>query len=145
MFLEWSHGDATPITLYPHAGLGITCCLWHTPRPPISWSGSPVLAPADFAGFAHASQKSLQIGAGAGELNAILIMTFGVLQSAVSATGEEIGSRGFLVPALAQRLNSTVVALVSDVIWAVGTTLLSSSERTTARRQSGWLSYASRS
>ena len=119
MFLEWSHGDATPITLYPHAGLGITCCLWHTPRPPISWSGSPVLAPADFAGFAHASQKSLQIGAGAGELNAILIMTFGVLQSAVSATGEEIGWRGFLVPALAQRLNFTGVALVSGVIWAL--------------------------
>jgi hypothetical protein len=46
------------------------------------------LAPADFASFAHASQKSLQIRAGAGELNAILIMTFGVLQSAVSATGE---------------------------------------------------------
>ena len=48
------------------------------------------LAPADFAGFAQASQKSLQIGAGAGELNAVLIMTFGVLQSAVSATGEEL-------------------------------------------------------
>jgi hypothetical protein len=46
------------------------------------------LAPADFASFAHASQISLQIRAGAGELNAILIMTFGVLQSAVSATGE---------------------------------------------------------
>src|ERR1700677_4009882 len=61
------------------------------------------LAPADFTGFAHASQKSLGIGAGAGELNAILIMTFGVLQSAVSATGEEIGWRGFLVPVLAQR------------------------------------------
>ena len=63
------------------------------------------LAPADFAGFVHASQNSLRIGTGAGELNAILIMTFGVLQSAVSATGEEIGWRGFLVPALAQHIN----------------------------------------
>jgi membrane protease YdiL (CAAX protease family) len=77
------------------------------------------LAPADFTGFAHASQKSLGIGAGAGELNAILIMTFGVLQSAVSATGEEIGWRGFLVPVLAQRWNFTGVALVSGVIWAL--------------------------
>lgn len=77
------------------------------------------LAPADFAGFAHASQNLLQIGTGAGELNAILIMTFGVLQSAVSATGEEIGWRGFLVPALAQRLNFSGVALVSGVIWAL--------------------------
>jgi uncharacterized protein len=77
------------------------------------------LAPADFTGFAHASQKSLAIGAGSGELNAMLIMTFGVLQSAVSATGEEIGWRGFLVPALAQRWNFTGVALVSGVIWAL--------------------------
>jgi uncharacterized protein len=77
------------------------------------------LAPADFAGFQHASQKSLQIGAGAGWLNAALIMTFGVLQSGVSATGEEIGWRGFLVPVLAQRLNFTGVALVSGVIWAL--------------------------
>ena len=77
------------------------------------------LAPADCAGFVHASQKSLLIGAGAGELNALLIMTFGILQSAVSATGEEIGWRGFLVPVLAQRLNFTGVALVSGVIWAL--------------------------
>jgi len=77
------------------------------------------LAPADFAGFSHLSQKSLQIGSGAGALNALLIMTFGVLQSGVSAAGEEIGWRGFLVPALAQRLNFTGLALVSGVIWAL--------------------------
>ena len=77
------------------------------------------LAPADFAGFSHLSQKSLQIGSGAGVLNALLIMTFGVLQSGVSAAGEEIGWRGFLVPALAQRLNFTGLALVSGVIWAL--------------------------
>jgi membrane protease YdiL (CAAX protease family) len=77
------------------------------------------LAPADFAGFAHASQNLLQIETGAGVLNAILILTFGVLQSAVSATGEEIGWRGFLVSALAQHLNFTGVALVSGIIWAL--------------------------
>jgi membrane protease YdiL (CAAX protease family) len=77
------------------------------------------LAPADFAGFSHLSQKSLQIGSGAGALNALLIMTFGVLQSGVSAAGEEIGWRGFLVPALAQRLNFTGLALVSGVVWAL--------------------------
>jgi uncharacterized protein len=77
------------------------------------------LAPADFAGFSHLSQKSLQIGSGAGVLNALLIVTFGVLQSGVSAAGEEIGWRGFLVPALAQRLNFTGLALVSGVIWAL--------------------------
>jgi uncharacterized protein len=76
-------------------------------------------APANLTDFEHVSQKALQIGVGAGELNAFLIMTFGVLQSAVSATGEEIGWRGFLVPALAQHLNFTGVALVSGVIWAL--------------------------
>ena len=77
------------------------------------------LAPDDFAGFLRSSQRSLDIGAGAGVLNAVLIMTFGVLQSGVSATGEEIGWRGLLVPALAQRLNFTGVALISGLIWAV--------------------------
>jgi membrane protease YdiL (CAAX protease family) len=80
---------------------------------------STKLAPADFAGFLRASQKSLHFGTGAGALNAALIMTFGVLQSSVSATGEEIGWRGFLVPVLAQRLNFTGMALVSGLIWAL--------------------------
>ena len=80
---------------------------------------STKLAPADFAGFLRASQKSLHFGTGAGVLNAALIMTFGVLQSGVSATGEEIGWRGFLVPVLAQRLNFTGVALASGLIWAL--------------------------
>ncbi|HEY1986475.1 MAG TPA: CPBP family intramembrane glutamic endopeptidase [Terracidiphilus sp.] len=77
------------------------------------------LAPADFDGFMRASERSLHIGAGAGVLNAVLIMSFGVLQSGVSAMGEEIGWRGFLVPVLAQRLSFTGVALVSGLIWAL--------------------------
>jgi membrane protease YdiL (CAAX protease family) len=77
------------------------------------------LAPADFAGFLRASERSLHIGVGAGVLNAALIGTFGVLQSGVSATGEEIGWRGFLVPALAQRFGFTGVALLSGIIWAL--------------------------
>ena len=77
------------------------------------------LAPADFASFLHASERSLHIGSGAGVLNAALIITFGVLQSGVSATGEEIGWRGFLVPTLAQRFGFTGVALFSGIIWAL--------------------------
>jgi uncharacterized protein len=80
---------------------------------------STKLACADFGGFLRASQKSLHLGTGAGLLNAALIMTFGVMQSGVSATGEEIGWRGFLVPVLAQRLNFTGVALLSGFIWAL--------------------------
>ncbi len=77
------------------------------------------LAPADFTGFLRASQRSLHIEAGAAVLNAALIMTFGVLQSGVSAAGEEIGWRGFLVPVLAQRFGFTGVVLVSGAIWAL--------------------------
>jgi len=77
------------------------------------------LAPADFAGYSEASRRMLHIGPGAGVLNAALIMTLGVLQSGVSATGEEIGWRGFLVPVLATRFNFTSVVLISGVIWAL--------------------------
>ena len=76
------------------------------------------LAPQAFAAFADASRKTLQIGPGAAVLNGAMILTFGVLQSGVSAAGEEIGWRGFLVPALAQRLNTGGVVLVSGLIWA---------------------------
>lgn len=80
---------------------------------------STKLAPADFAGYLKASQRMLHLGTGAGVLNAALVMTFGVLQSGVSATGEEIGWRGFLVPVLACRFNFPSVALISGIIWAL--------------------------
>ena len=49
------------------------------------------------------------------------VLTFlvvGSLQSLLSATGEELGWRGFLVPALAQRFSFTRVAIISGAIWA---------------------------
>jgi uncharacterized protein len=42
----------------------------------------------------------------------------GTLQSTFSATGEELGWRGFLVPALAQRMSFTGTSIVSGAIWA---------------------------
>lgn len=45
-------------------------------------------------------------------------VVLGLLQSLLSATGEELGWRGFLVPALARRLSFGRTALVSGVIWA---------------------------
>lgn len=42
----------------------------------------------------------------------------GSLQSLLSATGEEIGWRGFLVPTLARSMSFTRAALVSGGIWA---------------------------
>lgn len=43
----------------------------------------------------------------------------GTLVSLATATGEEIGWRGFLVPALARRLSFAQVGFVSGLIWAV--------------------------
>lgn len=46
-----------------------------------------------------------------------LVVTVGVLGSCLSALGEEIGWRGFLVPVLASRFGFTGAALLSGVIW----------------------------
>ena len=43
----------------------------------------------------------------------------GTLQSLLSATGEELGWRGFLVPTLARTMSFTKVAIVSGAIWTV--------------------------
>src|SRR3954468_1553934 len=45
-------------------------------------------------------------------------LVFGIVQSLISATGEELGWRGFLVPALAQRFSFARVAIISGAIWA---------------------------
>jgi uncharacterized protein len=48
----------------------------------------------------------------------LVLATAGVLSSCVSALGEELGWRGFLVPQLAKVMPYTKVSLVSGVIWA---------------------------
>ena len=47
-----------------------------------------------------------------------LFLVLGSLQSLLSATGEELGWRGFLVPMLARRMSFGRTAVVSGVIWA---------------------------
>ncbi|MEA4908731.1 MAG: type II CAAX endopeptidase family protein [Anaerolineaceae bacterium] len=49
----------------------------------------------------------------------LVFATLGVVQSALSALGEEIGWRGLLVPQLARLLGYPRTALVSGVIWAL--------------------------
>lgn len=77
------------------------------------------LAAFDGGDFADAAAK-LYGGMAAAPLLAILFtMSFGVVQSAASALGEEIGWRGFLVSALAIRIGTEPALLASGVIWAV--------------------------
>jgi uncharacterized protein len=47
-----------------------------------------------------------------------VFLAVGSLQSLMSATGEELGWRGFLVPALARTMSFERTAVVSGVIWA---------------------------
>ena len=75
------------------------------------------LAPLDLAAYAKTAAP-LGIGPAGAVLAVILTLTYGVIQSAASATGEEIGWRGLLVPALAERMPFGAMLLVSGLIWA---------------------------
>ena len=49
----------------------------------------------------------------------VLAGTLGMIGSCITALGEEIGWRGFLVPELAKNMSFAKVSLVSGLIWAV--------------------------
>ncbi|MEO7084043.1 MAG: type II CAAX endopeptidase family protein [Gemmatimonadaceae bacterium] len=49
---------------------------------------------------------------------AITFVVLGSLQSLLSATGEELGWRGFLVPALSRSMSFGKTAVISGVLWA---------------------------
>jgi CAAX protease family protein len=48
-----------------------------------------------------------------------VVITWGTLQSLLSALGEEIGWRGLLVPELSKVSSFTMTALISGAIWAI--------------------------
>ncbi|MBT2116984.1 CPBP family intramembrane metalloprotease [Dyella sp. LX-66] len=80
------------------------------------------LAPAAFAEFArdcatrlHWQNAGLLAPA---LLQIFLTLTFGAIQSAASAAGEEIGWRGYLVPALHEKYGMGATVLLSGLIWA---------------------------
>lgn len=76
------------------------------------------LAPAQFATFDAAARAALGLGPGIATLAAILLVaTIGVVRAAAGALGEEIGWRGLLVPALAERLSFAGIALVNGFVW----------------------------
>ncbi|MGJ5818606.1 CPBP family intramembrane glutamic endopeptidase [Paludibaculum fermentans] len=51
-------------------------------------------------------------------LHFLMVATIGVIENCATTLGEEIGWRGFLVPALAQRYSFTATAVLSGFIWA---------------------------
>jgi membrane protease YdiL (CAAX protease family) len=76
------------------------------------------LAPSQFGAFDTRAQAALGLGSGTATIIAtVLVATIGVLRAGINALGEEIGWRGFLVPALAERMSFWGVALISGFIW----------------------------
>src|SRR5678816_4665789 len=92
-----------------------------TPGQPI-WLALGYFLPVAYAGIAYAIVWLT--GQGGVDLARFTtpVLTFvvlGSLQSTLSATGEERGWRGFLVPALAQRFSFTKTAILSGLIWSL--------------------------
>lgn len=76
------------------------------------------LAPSQFAAFDATAQAALGLGPRTATVVAVaMVATVGVIRACSTALGEEIGWRGFLVPALAERMSFWGVALVSGFIW----------------------------
>jgi uncharacterized protein len=80
------------------------------------------LAPSTFGVFATKSAAGLAMTSLSpmwpAALQIFLTMSFGVVQSAASAAGEEIGWRGYLVPALRERFSFATTAWISGIVWA---------------------------
>ena len=116
--LMWSPGVSALVTRLVHhrslRGLG-----WRPGEP--RWALLALVLPLAYAGATYGTVWLA--GLGGVDLSrfttgVVLFLTLGLLQSLVSATGEEIGWRGFLVPALAQRMSFARTALLSGAIWA---------------------------
>ncbi len=116
--LMWTPGLAAMLTKLiatrSLAGLG-----WWPKRPlnlfvgwllPIIYGGIPFA----IAGLVGAGTFHIL---GWNELPLPLVMVFGTIASLLTATGEEIGWRGFLVPALAERHGFWAVSMITGGIW----------------------------
>ena len=129
----WTPGVAAIATCWIF-GRRVSALPWGVPAAGYGWMGYAIpvgyaltayivlwitgLAPSQFAAFDASARAALGLGTGtATVVAAALVATIGVIRACSSALGEEIGWRGFLVPALAERMPFWGVALVSGLIW----------------------------
>ena len=85
------------------------------------WSALAYVLPLGYATVAYGLVWLTGLGTvdlGRFKTNVVAFVVLGSLQSLLSATGEELGWRGFLVPTLARTMSFTRTALVSGAIWA---------------------------
>ena len=117
--LMWSPGVSALITRLIFQqnvrGLG-----WSPGAP--KWLALAYVLPLAYAGVAYGLVWATGLGGvdlGKFTTPVATFITLGTLQSLLSATGEEIGWRGFLVPTLARRMSFGRAAVVSGAIWAL--------------------------
>jgi uncharacterized protein len=92
---------------------------WRLPAP--RWAALAYLLPILYATVAYGLVWATGLGGFDLTRFKTPIVTFfvvGSLQSLLSATGEELGWRGFLVPTLMRNMSFTRTAIVSGAIWA---------------------------
>ena len=85
------------------------------------WAALAYVLPLGYAGAAYGAVWATGLGAvdiGRFQRSVPEFLVFGFLQSLLTATGEELGWRGFLVPALARTMTFERTALLSGAIWA---------------------------
>jgi membrane protease YdiL (CAAX protease family) len=92
---------------------------WRVPAP--QWIALAYLLPLAYATVAYGTVWLTRLGnldLARRPPNMLAFVVLGTLVSLATATGEEIGWRGFLVPALARRMSLARSGLVSGLIWA---------------------------
>jgi CAAX protease family protein len=85
------------------------------------WSALAYLLPLGYATIVYGLVWVTGLGGvdlGRFKTPVLLFVAVGSLQSLLSATGEELGWRGFLVPTLARTMSFERTAIVSGAIWA---------------------------
>jgi len=117
--LMWMPGLSAVLTFFlcrrTLRGLG-----WKLPH--FRWALVAYLLPLAYGSFAYGAVWLTGLGGldlSRGPAVAWKFLLFGSLIALLAATGEEIGWRGYLVPALARSMPVARVALISGLIWAL--------------------------
>jgi len=116
--LMWCPGVSALVTRFAfHRTLRGLGWKWGETR----WAALAYVLPLGYAGVAYGLVWLTGLGAldlSRFQTGVATFIVLGSLQSLLSATGEEIGWRGFLVPALARTMSFGRTALLSGMIWA---------------------------